>query len=106
MAGLLHVRWLLVGSLMLSGAAADAQRQPAPADLTRVVAPPGVWEFDVASIRPSGNPDRRTRLMRHPDDTEFVAQNTSLSALLQFAFGVSQTRVIGLPAQLDSARFD
>jgi uncharacterized protein (TIGR03435 family) len=74
--------------------------------MTRAVTLPGVWEFDVASIRPSGNPDRRTRMMRHPDDTEFVAQNASLSALLQFAYGVSQTRVIGLPSPLDAARFD
>jgi uncharacterized protein (TIGR03435 family) len=44
--------------------------------------------------------------MRHPDDTEFVAQNASLSALVQFAFGVSETRVIGLPGALASARFD
>ena len=44
--------------------------------------------------------------MRHPDDTELVAQNASLGALLQFAFGVSETRVLGLPAVLASARFD
>ena len=74
--------------------------------MTQGVALPGTWEFDVASIRPTGNPDRRSRIMRHPDDTEFVAQNTSLSSLLQFAYGVSQPRVIGLPGQLESARFD
>jgi uncharacterized protein (TIGR03435 family) len=91
---------------MLAGGAADAQRLPAPADLTHTVTLPGVWEFDVASIRPTGNPDRRSRMMRHPDDTEFVAQNTSLSALLQFAFGVSPTRVIGMPTSLEGARFD
>ena len=83
-----------------------AQRAPALADLTRAAALPGTWQFDVASIRPSGNTDRRQRLMRHPDDTEFIAQNASLSALVQFAFGVSETRVIGLPASLASARFD
>jgi len=106
MVDFLRIRWIIVGGLMLAGGAAVAQRQPAPADLTRAVSLPGAWEFDVASIRPSGNTDRRTRMMRHPDDTEFVAQNMSLIALLQFAFGVSQTRVIGLPAQLEAARFD
>jgi len=91
---------------MLAVGTASAQKRPAPADLTQGVSLPDVWEFDVASIRPTGNPDRRSRIMRHPDDTEFVAQNSSLSALLQFAYGVSQPRVIGLPSQLDSARFD
>jgi uncharacterized protein (TIGR03435 family) len=96
-------------ALVLASVAATpcpAQHPPPLADLTRPVALPGTWEFDVASIRPSGNPDRRQRLIRHPDDTEFVAQNASLSALLQFAFGVSETRVIGLPASIATARFD
>ena len=95
-----------VGSLLLAAVVASAQRGPAPTDLTQPVALPGVWEFDVASIRPTGNPDRRTRLYRHPDDTEFGGQNVSLQALLQFAYGVSETRVIGLPSQLAGARFD
>lgn len=101
-----HLRWLLASGLVLGSGVAAAQRQPAPADLTRAVTLNGAWEFDVASIRPTGNPDRRSRVMRHPDDTEFVAQNTSLSQLLQFAYGVSQTRVIGLPTSLEAARFD
>ena len=96
MAGLRYAGLVAAGCLLLAAGAA-AQQKPAPA---------GVWAFDVASIRPSGNPDRRTRQFRHPDDTEFVAQNTTLRALLQFAFGVSETRVIGLPAQLETARFD
>jgi len=68
--------------------------------------PDSTWVFDVASIRASPASDRRPRTFRHPDDTEFVAQNISLKALLQFAFGVSETRVIGLPPQLEAARFD
>ncbi len=96
-------------ALVLVGMAAivcRAQRAHTPADLTRAAALPGTWEFDVASIRPSGNTERRQRLMRHPDDTEFIAQNVSLGALLQFAFGVSATRVLGMPAALAAARFD
>ncbi len=97
---------MALGLAITFGAPCLAQRPPALADLTRAVALPGTWEFDVASIRPSGNTDRRQRLMRHPDDTEFIAQNASLSALLQFAFGVSETRVIALPGSLATARFD
>ena len=106
MVGFSRIFGIVIGCVLLAAEPLAAQRQPAPADLTHPVALPGTWEFDVASIRPTGNPDRRPRAMRHPDDTEFVAQNTSLNALLQFAYGVSQPRVIGLPAQIDSARFD
>ena len=94
------------GGLLLACTVATAQRGPAPADLTQPVLLPGVWEFDVASIRPTGVPDRRTRLYRHPDDTEFGGQNVPLQALLQFAYGVSVTRVLGLPGRLAAARFD
>jgi len=66
---------------------------------------PGSWSFDVASIR-AGAPERRTRVLRHPDDTEYVAQNVSLSTMVQYAFGVTEARVIGLPPQLETARFD
>jgi uncharacterized protein (TIGR03435 family) len=69
-------------------------------------AAPSAFTFDVASIRRSANTEKRTRIFRHPDDTEFVAANVGLRALLQFAFGVSDTRVLGVPPQLESARFD
>lgn len=64
------------------------------------------WVFDVASIRPTLNAGQRTRLMRHPDDAEFGGQNVPLTALLQFAYGVSASRILGLPARLEAARFD
>lgn len=89
--------WWVAGLSLVPGLAAAAQQ--AKVD-------PTSWTFDVASIRPSGNPERRTRIFRHPEDTEFVGQNVSLSALIQYAFGVSETRVLGLPPQLKAARFD
>ena len=61
--------------------------------------------FDVASIKP-GSAERRTRIFRHPDDAEFGAQNVSLKALVQFAYGVTEARVLGFPAALLDARFD
>jgi uncharacterized protein (TIGR03435 family) len=95
MAALPQLRVLLAAYMLFAAIAPAQQTSPQPA-----------WVFDVASIRPSGNLDRRTRILRHPDDTEFIGQNVGLSALLQFAYGVSQTRVLGLPPQLEAARFD
>lgn len=110
MAGLRHIKFVIAGCVVLAAGAANAQRSLSRVDPTGHVvrgdAVPGVWEFDVASIRQSGNPDRRQRIFRHPDDMEFGAQNASLSALLQFAFGVSDTRIVGLPASVQAARFD
>jgi len=63
------------------------------------------FAFDVASIKPAAA-ERRTRIFRHPDDAEFGAQNVPLKALVQFAFGVTEARVIGFPASLQDARFD
>lgn len=100
----------MVGWVVLTGGIASAQRSLPLTDPTGAVVRgeglEGAWEFDVASIRPSGNTERRMRIFRHPDDTEFVAQNATLSALLQFAFGVSETRVLGLPGSLAGERFD
>jgi uncharacterized protein (TIGR03435 family) len=90
----------------MAAAACPAQSPTTAAELNPAVALPGTWEFDVASIRPSRDVTRRQRLFRHPEETEFAAQNASLGALLQFAFGVSETRVIGVPKSLASARFD
>jgi uncharacterized protein (TIGR03435 family) len=94
MAGLRHNRVLRAACVLLLCAGVGAAQTVA------------AWTFDVASIRASRNPDRRTRMPRHPDDTEFIGQNVGLSALLQFAFGVSESRVLGLPAALETARFD
>jgi uncharacterized protein (TIGR03435 family) len=67
--------------------------------------PPAPFAFDVASIKPAAA-ERRTRIFRHPDDAEFAAQNVTLKALVQFAFGVTDTRILGFPAALADARFD
>ncbi len=88
-----------VGLALCAMLCAVAVAQTAPAS------PPGAWAFDVASIRP-GTPERRTRVFRHPDDTEWVAQNVTLSAILQAAFGVSESRVLGVPGHMLTARFD
>ena len=107
MVGSSRIRWLIIlNCMVLPCATAGAQKQPTPSDLARGGTLPDAWEFDVASIRPSGNPGRRTRVMRHPNDAEFVAQNASLHTLLEIAYGVSEPRVIGLPSSLESARFD
>jgi len=101
-------RRAIVATALLVSISAPAQRRltPYPTDLTHPIALPGTWEFDVASIHPSLNRDRRQRLQRHPESTYFSAQNASLSALLQFAYGVTETRILGIPDTLANARFD
>jgi uncharacterized protein (TIGR03435 family) len=83
--------------LVLGWAMAGAQSPPSTL--------PATFVFDVASIKP-GSAERRTRIFRHPDDAEFGAQNVSLKALVQFAYGVTEERMIGFPAGLLDARFD
>ena len=87
--------WLLVAAAM-GGQQAPRQVGAMPA---------GQWAFDVASLRP-GMPERRSRVFRHPEDTEYVGQNVSLSQMVQVAFGVTDSRVIGLPAAMEGARYD
>jgi uncharacterized protein (TIGR03435 family) len=91
-------RLLALAFLSLLALSADAQ----PAAST----PPAAWAFDVAVLRPEVDTERRTRIFRHAEDTEFIAQNVGFSALIQYAYGVSETRVLGLSGALKSARFN
>jgi uncharacterized protein (TIGR03435 family) len=76
--------------VVCSTAATDAQ--PAPA-------------FEVATIKPSGRDSPPTSLQRQPDG-RVVTSNTALSFLIAWAFSVDESRLFGLPAGADSARFD
>jgi uncharacterized protein (TIGR03435 family) len=94
------MRLWIAGALMLALMTASAAGIQ-----TAVETAPASFVFDVASIKP-GSAERRTRIFRHPDDAEFGAQNVSLKALVQFAYGVTEDRVIGFPAGLQDAHFD
>jgi len=62
--------------------------------------------FDVATIKPSHATDGHTHVYRHPDDGGFEASNISLKGLLEFAYDLPETRMIGGPAWLDSEKWD
>jgi uncharacterized protein (TIGR03435 family) len=63
--------------------------------------------FDVAAIR-QNNADHtaRSHIISSPSDGNFRAINVRLKAILQFAFGISETQILGGPAWIDSTKFD
>ena len=71
---------------------ANAGAQPAPA-------------FEVATIKPSGRDSPPMSLQRQPGG-RLVTSNTPLTFLVNWAFGVDDSRLFGMPAGADSARFD
>jgi uncharacterized protein (TIGR03435 family) len=88
---------LLLTAKSVAGQASPGQ--PAqPQSPTRFV-------FDVASVKPALD-TRRSRIFRHADDAEFSAQNVTLKALVQFAFGVTDLRVLGFPGAFAAEHFD
>jgi len=90
-------RWLVALGLMGMFAAGAAGQVPQ----ARASA-----AFDVATIKPTNATDGHTHIYRHPVDGEFQAMNLSLKGLLEFAYGLPETRMIGGPAWLDSAKWD
>ena len=62
--------------------------------------------FDIATIKPSNATDGHTHVYRHPDDGGFQAGNISLKGLLEFAYGLPTTRMIGGPEWIGSAKWD
>ena len=60
--------------------------------------------FEVATIKPS-KPDAQGHGITF-DGTRFVTRNTSLSALISFAYGVHPKQIIGQAAWFDTEKFD
>jgi uncharacterized protein (TIGR03435 family) len=60
--------------------------------------------FEVATIKPS-KPDAQGHAITW-DGTRFITKNTSLSALISFAYGVHPKQILGQPAWFDSEKFD
>jgi uncharacterized protein (TIGR03435 family) len=78
-----------------------AQAQSTPADAR-------VFEYEVASIKPSkpyGGGGNFTMGLRYTPDG-FVAENFSLTLLIQTAYGVGRDRITGLPDWVNSERYD
>ena len=60
--------------------------------------------FDVVAIHRS-RPDQ-TGFSIHPDADDFAVSNSSLAYLVQLAYDVLPSQILGMPANLNSMRFD
>ncbi len=70
-----------------------------------VAAEPQLARFEVASIRPGNNP-HATSIRRQPTGGRFTTQNTTLRALLAYAYGVQAHQVTGGPAWIGTDLWD
>jgi uncharacterized protein (TIGR03435 family) len=79
---------------------------PAPA-ISHSEAAANSQVFDVAAIR-QNNSDHtaRSHIYSSPGDGSFRAINVPMKMLLQFAFGLPETRIFGGPEWLSSIKFD
>ncbi|HTV09924.1 MAG TPA: TIGR03435 family protein [Candidatus Aquilonibacter sp.] len=63
--------------------------------------------FDVASIHPhTPQPHERNHLWSSSNDGNFRTQNVTLKAIIQYAFNMPESRIIGAPAWTASQPFD
>ena len=75
--------------------------------LPRTVPSASVPVFDVASIRiDKSEESARSHIISSPNDSHFRAINVTLKSLLQWAYTIPDTRIVGGPAWLGSTKFD
>ena len=95
----------IAASLTLAASVALSQSPPSPARTESAPAPAPT--FDVATIRPNNSDQHaRSHIISSPHDGRFTVINVPLNMLLQFAFGVPQSQISGIPAPLNSQKFD
>ncbi len=70
-----------------------------------MAAEPSGPRFEVASIRPGNNP-HATMIRRQPTGGRFTTQNTTLRALLSYAYGVQGHQITGGPAWIGTDLWD
>lgn len=69
-------------------------------------ATPTAPTFDVASIHISNDTDGHHHIYNDVHETHFRAANLSLRDLIQFAYGIPNSQILGGPAWLNSIMFD
>ncbi len=93
------ITFLLLAALAFSRAGVEAQ---APAQ-TAVVAP----AFDVVSIHPNKTAtDGHHHIFNDPAESRFRVVNLPLRDLIQYAYGLPDSQILGGPGWLDSTMFD
>ncbi len=96
------MRILVYTVLSIAIAASTALRAQTGTNTSHATAP----AFDVAAIRQTLTTRGRPRITSSPFDGNFTASNATLKLLLEYAYGLPQTQVIGGPNWLNSTRFD
>jgi uncharacterized protein (TIGR03435 family) len=83
--------------------AATAAQPEVPADQ----APTATPTFDVASIRENlSDHNGRSHIINSDHDGRFTTVNVPLGPTLQFAFGIPESQIDGIPSSLSSKKFD
>lgn len=84
----------------LMGTTTVAQANPdAPATTPK-------FEFEVAAIRQNSSAGGRSHIYNDRHTGEFRTVNESLKMIVEYAYDVPQSRIVGSPAWIDSAKFD
>jgi len=85
-------RWRLVlVAFVWGGMAASAQTSPS---------------FDVASVKVNPSGGGRSHIWSAANEGSFKTENVSLKGLMQFAYGLPETQVLGVPGAMADKTFD
>lgn len=95
--------WLVRRTLTLFAAAILA---PRIADAQSPASEPTTATFDVAAIRENTNSADGHHLYNDPAESHFRTVNFPIKDLIQFAYGIPNSQILGGPAWLDSAMYD
>ena len=76
-----------------------AQEAVAPASLQK-------FEFDIAAIRQNMDVNGRNHIYNDAPIGEFRTVNAPLKMILEYAYDLPQTQMVGAPPWVDSAKFD
>ena len=96
----------LAGFVLLASAQAPPTTRPSSA-ATAEAASAKAPAFDVVSIHQNNTAtDGRHHIYNDPGESHFRTVNLSLKDLLQFAYGLPKSQILGGPPWLDSTMFD
>jgi uncharacterized protein (TIGR03435 family) len=94
----------LIAAVSLTIATSAAFSQPPSSEAAAAANTPS---FDVASIRENlSDQHARSHIINSDHDGRFTTTNVPLGPTLQFAFGIPESQIDGIPSPLNSKKFD
>src|SRR5471030_1286985 len=84
---------LMLVVILWGSVAGSAQREALPA-------------FDVASVKVNPSGGGRSHIWSAANEGSFKTENVSLKGLLQFAYGLPETQLLGIPGTIADKTFD